>query len=221
MFLFWLKIPESSKSRKAHMTKWSSMLAGYKELFANRRFIGFTLCVCCTYASFMAYFTASPFLLQTLVGLTPSEYGWLAFITAGCVSSGSFTNARLLSKFKLENLLTFGVALLITGGGSMLLFGLLGVMNAYVIVIPFTLCAFGAGFIFGNSFASALHDFSHLVGMSVALLGCLQMIAGSISSAVVALVPEHNQIPLGIILTIIGLFALFSARYIAIPTTTD
>jgi DHA1 family bicyclomycin/chloramphenicol resistance-like MFS transporter len=72
----------------------------------------------------------------------------------------------------------------------------------------------GMGFTFGISMAGAITPFKHMAGTACALVGSIQMIGGTLFSAIAAFAPEHNQIPLALVYMLCGVGSLASL-YIA------
>ena len=216
IWLFMLKtLPETNRYLNPEATKIKIITSNYRTLITNKTFIGYTICASAAYAGLIAYFTAAPFLLQTVVGLTPVEFGWLAFLTSGALFLTMFINSRLIVKVGIARMIFVGNLLMLSGGILMLVFGLLGYINTFVIMFPVILFAMGAGLTFSNAFAGAFHPFPRMAGVVGAVYGCLQILGGSITSALIASLHENNQLPLSYILIFMGLAALFSLRLAA------
>jgi len=208
--LVWFRLPETNKFKDPNATKLSVLVTNYKMFLTDRTFWAYTICVGCVYGGIMAYITVAPFILQDIVGLTPVQYGWLGFVIAGSLATGSFTNSRLVLKHPPRQLILCGIALMFIAGSSMLTFGLLHIINLWVILIPAGIFMCAGGFVFGNSFSGALSPFPRTAGLGVAIFGCLQIFSGAITSAVMAIVPEVNQLPLAICFLCLAFIALFA-----------
>ncbi len=102
----------------------------------------------------------------------------------------------------IGNYLMFGCGLL------MLALGLLGYLNTLVILIPMTLFSMGSGFALSNSFAGAFHPFPTMSGSAGALFGCIQILGAALASALISQLPQHNQIPLAILLSTLGALSI-------------
>ena len=87
--------------------------------------------------------------------------------------------------------------------GIILLFGFytFGV-NVLAIFIPIALFNLGICFVFPNSFAQAFEPFGHMAGTASALYGCLQIAGAVIIGAIASYMPNNNQVPLAIIMTV-------------------
>ena len=94
----------------------------------------------------------------------------------------------------------------------MLLFYLLGYMNAYVIVAPIVFFMTGSALVFPNSSAGALTPFPKIAGMAGALFGFIQILGGALSSSSIALVQDENQLPMAIAFILIALLSMLVFR---------
>lgn len=97
----------------------------------------------------------------------------------------------------------------------LLIFAILGIMNVWVIAVPFFITYGAAGIIFANCVTLALMPFPDRAGAASALLGASQILIGCISSALMAFFSEVSQIPLAIYIVFCMSFAYMSVRFIS------
>ncbi len=210
--LIWRKLPETNQHLNPDATKIKVVLQNYLILFSSKTFVGFALCSGLAYAGFVAYLTSAPFLLQNIVGLTAVQFGWLAFLVASSLFISAVLNSKFVLEIGISIMILIGNYLMLASGIVMLIFALLGFMNTFVIMFPVTLFVMGAGLTFSNAFAGAFHPFPKMAGSAGGLYGCLQTLAGSLASALMATLHRDNQIPLAVIFIVLGLLALFCLR---------
>jgi DHA1 family bicyclomycin/chloramphenicol resistance-like MFS transporter len=67
---------------------------------------------------------------------------------------------------------------------------------------------FGHGFIFPNTSALALSPFKALAGSASALLGCIQMGLGALSSAAVSILHNNTAMPMVVVMCACAMIAL-------------
>ncbi|HEX4045620.1 MAG TPA: multidrug effflux MFS transporter [Gammaproteobacteria bacterium] len=213
--LTWKILPETNTQLNPHATKLNVILHNYRILITNKTFIGYTLCASCAYAGIIAYATSAPFLLQTVIGLTPIEFGWLSFVFSGAIFISFLINSQLILKQGIPTMVLVGNCLMTLSGLIMLLLASMGWVNAFAIVLPVALFCMGAGFNFGNATAGAFHPFPHIAGSAGALFGCLQIFGGALASGIVAALQITNQMPLAGILILLGIIALISWKFLA------
>lgn len=210
--LLYKGLPETNKYLDSDAMRFQVICRNYWRVITNKTFLGYTFCSCFAYAGLISYLTIAPFLLQSLIGLSPVQYGWLSLFNASSFFVSTYINARLIMTQGIARMVGIGNLLMFVSGVAMLSFSLAGILNAYVIIIPVTLFSMGAGFTFSNAFAGAFHPFPKMAGSAGALYGCIQVMGAAATSAMISLLPEHNQVPLATVLTILGLFALCSLK---------
>ena len=77
-------------------------------------------------------------------------------------------------------------------------------------MIPVVIYIIGSSFVFSNAYAGAMEAFPNIAGTAGALFGFLQILGGAISSFLMSLFENYNQIPLAIVLMASALIALTS-----------
>lgn len=204
MTYYWLN--ETHKELNPKATKIKTMMKNYIHLLTSPVFMGYTGCTFLAFAGFGAYLAISPFLFQNVIGLSPVEYGWLAFIIAIGLASGGYFNSLFVRKVGRHVMLRIGI-LLILLSGLVMLFLFIGFINTFVVMFPMFLYIFGSAMVFTNAYAGAFYPFPKMAGSAGALYGSIQILGATIYTAIVAVIPEKNQIPLAIILLIVGIFA--------------
>lgn len=203
-------LPETHFNLNPHATKIKVMLTNYKILLSSPVFMGYVFCVMLAYGSIIAYVTTAPFLIQTLLGYTPSEFGWLSFITGVAIFSSFFLNSRLVVKVGIARMVLVGSICMVVAGSIFLLLGWLGYFNVIVILLPVSIFCVGAGFMFSNASAGAIHAFPEIAGIAGGLYGCLQILGGAISSGMMAMFHQTNQMVLAYVFFIFGVLSVFS-----------
>src|SRR5690606_13417105 len=73
---------------------------------------------------------------------------------------------------------------------------LVGGMNLYLLLVLICLFLCSQGFIFPNTSALALAPFGRLAGIASALLGCIQMALGALTSASVSYFHNGTMVPM-------------------------
>lgn len=211
----WKVLPETNIHLNPEATKIKTVLRNYFILLTNKTFLGYTLCVSAAYAGIIAYVTEAPFLLQTIVGLTPVQFGWLAFVIGGAIFISFFINSRFVLEVGIEKMLFTGICLMLTAGVLMLLLGLFGFINVFVIMLPVAIFCMGVGLTFSNASAGAFHPFPKMAGSVGALFGCIQILGGACASMFMAAFTSKNQLSLAVVFILLGLLSLFSWKYLA------
>jgi len=210
--LTWKWLPESNFHLNPHATKLNFLIKNYRTVLTNKTFLGYSLCSSFSFAGLIAYATVAPFLLQSVVGLTPVQFGWLSFLIACSLFISMYLNTLFILQKGIAAMVLTGVVMMLLGGLLMIMFTLPGWINTFVIMLPVFFFAMGAGFTFANSFAGAFHPFPNMAGSAGALYGCLQIFGASVISALIALLPIHNQTPLALVFLALGLLSLLAFK---------
>ena len=180
----------------AKTIKFKLILFKYSYLLKQSKFLVYVACTAISFALTTAFITAAPFLFQDALGYSPVQFGWLALLIAISYLIGTYTNNVLLKRYSSNKLISIGLILSCLFSGIGLFIGLLGYLNVYVIAIPVACVIFAGGFIYPNAAALAFEPISKNIGIASALYISIQLLVCALSSAIVAKLPEANQIPL-------------------------
>jgi DHA1 family 2-module integral membrane pump EmrD-like MFS transporter len=212
MLLVYWYFPETNKHAGKHPLHPKTILKHYRILLTSPLFLGYTFCFSAAIAGVVAYMTASPFLLQTLVGLTPVEYGWtLLSITASGIV-GSYLNVKLRNHLSLFNVINVGAVGMLCCGASLVLYGLYYPTHFYSIVLPMMIYAVVSRLTTTNSHLEGSKPFRQIMGTASTVFGGSQLFLGSLVSSLIAILPETSQVPLGLVLTALSLFSILSIQ---------
>ena len=123
---------------------------------------------------------------------------------------------KRLIEFKVETLRFMSD---FSGSVSMLVAGLMGYLNAWVILVPATLYFLGSGLLFPTATTAALEPFPENAGVAGAVLGGMQNLGGGLVTLVAASVPMSSQVPVAAILCVLTLLVVMTARLLLAPAT--
>ena len=92
--------------------------------------------------------------------------------------------------------------------------------NVFAIFAPIIVIVFGVGLVTPSYWASALESFSDIAAVAASFLIFFQNLFGILTSSIVVYLPEHSQLPLSIVLTIVtGCAVIFKLRRVGVATT--
>lgn len=211
-FLIYRYFPETNVHAGKHRLDPKTILKHYKILLTSPFFLGCAFCFSAAIAGVIAYMTGSPFLLQTLVGLTPIEYGWtiLGMTASGIV--GGYINAKLANHFDIFKIINFGAFGMLCGALIFVLFGFYDSINFYSMVLPMIVYMIMARLTTTNSNLAGLKPFRQIMGTASTIFGASQLFLGSLLSSLIAILPEKNQVPLGLVLIGLSVFSILSVQ---------
>ncbi len=165
----------------------------------SRTFAGNTLAFAFGFAVMMAYISASPFVYQTLIGMTPVQYGLAFAVNALGIAVMSAVSARLVRRVPARTLL--GAGLLAASAAAVVTLGLvLSGAPAWLLTLPIFVAVASQGLILGNATAQALAAAAHRAGTGSAALGALQFGIGALVAPLVGLGGEHTALPLALVM---------------------
>jgi MFS family permease len=168
-----------------------------------------------------AYMAASPILYEESMGLRPEQYGFVIMVTAVFYLVGNVLNTFLLKTHEEADLVKAGLWVSLFGAFLLLGLALLGLATLWAVALPFFITYLAAGIVFANCVTLALRPFPQRAGAASALLGCLQILMGCVSSALMAWFSHGTQMPLAIYLACCMAVAFVAVRWVVAGSTPD
>ncbi len=193
-------VPETNLYVKPENLRYQKIKRNVKTLLSSPLFLGYTACSLLTYGAILAWVTGGPALLETVIGLTPVQYGWVYAITGCAFAVGAFVNSLLVPRFGINRMLQIGLMCMLFSGTLMLALKLMGYINTLVIAGPAILLSFSASLVFPNTSAGLFQPFPRIAGIASAIFYSTRLLGGAIFSAVIALLPHATQTPMALAL---------------------
>jgi DHA1 family bicyclomycin/chloramphenicol resistance-like MFS transporter len=181
----------------------SATFSAFRELLTDRRFVGYALSCGFAFTACIIYISISPFILQGIYGVSSQLLGILFGINALGIVISAQINSRLVGRVSSQTLLTWGYAVLVLGGTSVLVvtlsgIGLVGILPSFFLLVS------SLGLIMPNATTLALAN-TRAAGSASALLGVLQLAIGAIVAPLVGLGGTMTALPMA---TAIAAFAI-------------
>lgn len=180
----------------------------------GRRYVGNVVAFGFAFAVMMAYISASPFVYQTMMGLTAAQYGAVFGVNAFGLLLVSAVSAKLTSSREPHVLAAVGLVVILASSIAVLTISLTDVPAGWLALPLFGTVA-GMGLVFGNVTALALSAAPRAAGTASAVLGATQFLLAAAVSPLVSLAGEHTARPLGIVMicsSVIACAGLMLAR---------
>lgn len=187
-------------ARRAELAQARQSLGSPLRGLLSRQYLGYTIGFASAFTAMMAYISASPFLYQSLIGVTELQYGLLFGLNALGLMGASAVSARLVGRISPRRLIAIGLCGLGLGSVAVVVCALAPVSPWSIAVAVFVVVA-SLGFVLGNSTALALSAVPRAAGSASAVLGALQFGLAALASPLVSIAGEHTAIPLGIVMT--------------------
>ncbi|HOZ84408.1 MAG TPA: multidrug effflux MFS transporter [Niabella sp.] len=211
------KLPESKQPAKDYSLAPRFILGKFSEVFREPQFVIYTFASAFTAAGLYAYVAGSPHVFMEVFKVSEKTYGWIFSIIAASLVLATQINARIL-KFTTSEKIIPKAVLVQTIAGVLLFVGFIynwwGLTTTIILCSVFLACQ---GFTFPNASALALAPFDQNAGSASALIGCVQMAVGTLSSAMVSVFHNNTSVPLGLVMGLCAATALsilISGKYI-------
>lgn len=211
-FLFLFFLPETlthkqDKGSVSHFLQYTfkNMLLA----LSNLRFFAYLIGGVLAYGVVIVYNVMGPFLFQDSMGYLPVQYGFLTFFIAISYYLGTSLNRYLIDRLLMNTILKIGLFMIVLSGALVFLSYCFSFFNLWLVYLPLLFATMGQAFIWSNCIANALKDLSHIAGTAAAVFGFLQMLLSALLSVVIALPNDATQLPLSIVIIILGVVSWF------------
>lgn len=189
-------LPESYPGDRTMSLRPRSIIPKFWEVFTNPIFLSYCLIGSIASAGLYAYLAGSSFVMQQHFQLSQSEFGLAFAFVAFAMVIATQLNRWLLKRWtsiQISRVANIWQAIV---GVVMVVCLLSGVLSFWLLLGLIFFYLFGHGFIFPNTSALALSPFKALAGSASALLGCIQMGLGALSSAAVSYLHDYTALPM-------------------------
>jgi len=171
-------LPETNRAPDRALVRPGRMLATYRGLLVDRRFLAPALAISFSVGPVYSLGTLLPFVLIDRVGLTPTAFGIGMLAQTGSFFVGGLVARRLLAVVAADRLVLPALVLSFVGASATLAIGLLWPASYGAVMIPVGIFAFSMALVIPALTTAALAHFPAIAGSASALMGFLQMGAG-------------------------------------------
>lgn len=211
------RLAESNRHPDPRATEVAGLLARYRAILADRRFLGCTGVVAFTYAGIFSFVSGSSFVLIEVLGVPPRDFGFVYGATVVGYVSTNLVVARVALRAGIDRLLVVGTALAVAGGAAMAVLAYARVESVAAFVAPMFVFFMGAGFNMPAAMAGAIGPFPKMAGAASALLGFGQMTIGGLAGFAVGRLHDGTTLPASIAVAVAALAAAGSFYALARP----
>lgn len=191
-----LFLPPAKQPDKSISLKPKAVLTSFYRVLSVRQFLSYAFSGALASAGLYAYLAGSPFVMTNLYGLTEKQYGLVFALIAAALVISTQINRVLLRRIPSERLAKGALILQSLFGILLATLTAAGWMNLPIMVGLIFLFLGCQGFVFPNTSALSLIPFRKLAGSASAMLGCIQMGIGAISSALVSYFHNLTAVPM-------------------------
>jgi DHA1 family bicyclomycin/chloramphenicol resistance-like MFS transporter len=195
-----LFVDESLPEQRRRSSGLKASAASICSVLSNRHYLAYTASAAFISAAMFAYVSASPFVLQDIVGLSPAAYSYTFASCSLAVAAGSAVARWTVNSVAPHRVLVSGVIALMTITALILLVVTIGDVRP-VPTIALVGCFMAAiGFVYGHANMLATTQVHHAAGTGSAILGFLQYTAGAIASPLVGVAGHGSAVPMGVVM---------------------
>ncbi|MGC3995104.1 MAG: multidrug effflux MFS transporter [Propionicimonas sp.] len=207
-----LFVPETLPPEARHAGGLRHSVAGIGEVLRIRSFLGFMLTAALGTFSMLGYIAGSSFVLQEIKGLSAMQYALFFSGNALLNILLSLVNARIVGRFRPENLMLGGMVSSATGvlvlGIGVFFFG----TPLVTTLVGFVLLVGSQAFIMGNAGALAVSRTLHLAGAASAVQGVANSVAMAIGAPLASSGGGTTAVPM-VLMMAFGVVASFSCYF--------
>lgn len=203
-----LLVPETLPPERRHGGGLKALISNLRYVVRNRHYLGYALAFVFGFGALFAYISASPFVVQNVLGLSPSQFSIVFAVNATGMVTAAMITTRLLGRVGARTLLRFGVCLLLTGGAVLFCTSaVFSSTNTWLILVPLFVAISSIGFIMGNATALAQGEVTNAAGTGSALMGAGQFGLAALVSPLVGIAGEDTAVPMAIAIPTFGVLA--------------
>ncbi len=197
----WCRFARSrdTSARATPRRRIEGLISNLRYVVRNRHYLGYALAFVFGFGALFAYISASPFVVQNVLGLSPSQFSIAFAVNATGMVTAAMITTRLLGRVGARTLLRFGVCLLLMGGAVLFCTSVVfSSTNTWLILVPLFVAISSIGFIMGNATALAQGEVTNAAGTGSALMGAGQFGLAALVSPLVGIAGEDTAVPMAI-----------------------
>lgn len=205
-----ITVPETLPPERRTGATPGNVFGAFSGALRTRSFVLGSIMMCLGVGATFSYISASPFVVQSVLGFDPVGYTIVFAINGIGMTAAGVAAARLSRHLAPSVLCLIGLSGVVAGALSLLSIALSDAISPYTVLPALFLIPTGMGFVFGPGTALVITEVRHTAGTALALLGCGQFLVGGIAAPLMGIAGEHSITPLAVTATICGVGALLA-----------
>lgn len=201
--LIYFFLPETLRSYRHGRLRPGEILVRYILVWRNRSFRAHALEGGFATFSLFAFLGGAPPVFLTGYGLTPSWFGSVFILNAVGYVAGTQLNARLISRFGTDRVLTGGSLGLLAATVSMLGLAMTGALSALGLACGMLGCMMALGLVLPGAALGSVLGHRQNAGAASALYGTTVFLIGAVSTTLLGWVGSDSPEPM-IVLMVVG-----------------
>lgn len=189
-----LGLEESHPREKRLAIRPSELGRNYLKVLRHPISCGYALVNAFNFGCIFSYVSGSPLVMMEVIHVPAAVYGGLFAMTAFGITIGALLNGKLSKRAVSHHWpLIGGLLISLTCCLLLLTLSILGINNLYYMMPLLVLSTFSMGLMAPNATHGTLHPLPEIAGMASAVLSAMQMIVGSLASALVAYIYDGTS----------------------------
>ena len=197
-------LPETLPRRAAAPVALAETWRHCRTLASDRVFLAHTGILGCSYSVIYAWISGSPFVLQTLYGLSPFAFSVAYAIACGGALAGGAVAAALAVRIGLDRTMAFGTLGLAVGGLAMVACLALSLPPTASLVLSMMICHAGNMLATPQAVAGALTPFPDCAGTASSFAGLAQQMSAALVGTIVGHTLGRSAWPLAVAIAATG-----------------
>ena len=187
-------------------TPATPFLRRYATLLSDGNFIRYLLLLVGALAGIAVFEASCGVLMGGVLGLDGITVSILFILPIPAAFFGAWFAGREQKSW--HTLMWYGVNSCLLAGLLMWIPAWFGIMNIWTLLVPAALFFFGAGMLFPLATSGAMEPYAWLAGSAGALIGGIQNLGSGVIAWLSALLPQHDQSSLGMLMFVTSLVML-------------
>ncbi len=195
-------LPETLPLARRVSARPLSILLTYGRLLRDRRFLAPVLIAGCGQALLFLFISGAPFVIVTLHGVSPTNFGILFAIHAMSLIGLSQLNAKMMRRFGALRMIGAGAAIAAAAAVALAVL-VAGGMTALWPFVVLTITIFASlSLILGPAFLTAMEPFGATAGAAAAVGTGMEFACSSTATALMGILADGTAIPMAVIMAV-------------------
>ena len=193
-------VDESLTEDRRRPSGLKALVTSMFSLLANRRYLGYVGASAFIAAAMFGYVAASPFVLQDIIGLSPTTYSYTFASFSLSLAVGSVVARATVGSVAPRRVMAGGVITLVAITALLLATVTIGGVRPWPTIALMGCFMAGIGFLYGHAAMLAITEVRHAAGTGSAIFGFAQYAAGAVVSPLVGVAGHNSAVPMGVVM---------------------
>ncbi|WP_255583897.1 multidrug effflux MFS transporter [Dietzia sp. ANT_WB102] len=207
----WAIVPETLHSDERRSGGFAETLSDMRYVGSHGPFLARVSVFVFTFGVLFAYISASPFVYQDMIGLSPTAYSVAFTVNALGILVSNLAGARFVGRFRPEKVMATGMAGVVIAVASFAVVVALspsGELHLAPVTVSFVLLTTSIGLVLPNAAALSMQTTRGRSGTGSALLGACQFAGAALVSPLTGIAGPDSAVPLAVVMAVCAVVAV-------------